>query len=53
MNRKNFIFVSEFTYPSDFVPIWEKERVCSLDKDTGGVSKKEKLVVLKEDEKYY
>lgn len=43
MSNKNIVITSEFTAPKDFVCLWEKERVSSLDKNTGGKKNIERL----------
>lgn len=45
MSYKNIVIVSEFQAPQGFKSIWDKERTCSLDKDTGAVKKIERLFV--------
>lgn len=45
LSNKNIVIVSEFQAPTEFKSIWEKERNCSLDKDTGAVKKIEKLFI--------
>ena len=45
MSNKNIVIVSEFQAPKEFKCIWEKERNCSLDKDTGAVKKIERLFI--------
>lgn len=32
----NYVYVSEFTAPDDFISIWQKERVSTVDLNTGG-----------------
>lgn len=41
------LFVSEYNAPDDFVPVWQKEIVSSLTKDTGSKKGVEKLFVHK------
>jgi DNA adenine methylase len=45
--ENNFVLVSEFTAPNDFMSIWNKERKCSLDINTGSKSAIENLFKLK------
>jgi len=47
-SQENVVLVSEFIAPDDFKIIWEKERVCSLDKNTGSLKKIERLFTLNE-----
>ncbi len=47
--RNNIILISEFNAPYDFISIWSKERVSSLDKNTGNKKNIENLFILKKE----
>lgn len=46
-SKRAYVYVSEFQAPNDFKPVWSKPRSCSLDLDTGGKVKTERLFVLR------
>lgn len=48
ISKSNIVIVSEFSAPEDFKSIWEKERVTSLDKNTGGKHNIEHLFIINE-----
>ncbi len=45
-SKNNIIIISEFNVPNDFKIIWQKERVISLDKNTGNKKDIEKLCTI-------
>lgn len=49
MSKNNIVLISEFVAPDNFISIWQKERNCSLDKNTGSIKKIEKLFILKKE----
>lgn len=49
ISKNNIVLISEFVAPDNFISIWQKERNCSLDKNTGSIKKIEKLFILKKE----
>lgn len=45
-SKNNIVLVSEFIAPIDFKVLWEKERTCSLDQNTGNLKKVERLFTI-------
>lgn len=46
-SKNNFVFISEYTAPKDFVAVWKKTKQVSLDKNNKKTFKIEKLFVHK------
>ena len=45
--KNHLLFVSEYTAPDDFVPIWEKKKLCSMSATNNSKKTVEKLFVHK------